>query len=53
MKRYWIVLDTDIPLAENESGETLVSINDSDGNTFVCEAEEIILINRGKKDGDE
>mgnify|MGYP003135234919 CR=1 FL=1 len=50
MKRYWIVLDTDIPLAENESGDTLVSINDANGNTFVCEAVEIILSNGGKKD---
>ena len=53
MKRYWIVLDTDEPLAEDERGQVFVSINDSDGNTFVCEAEEIILINRGKKDGNE
>lgn len=26
MKRYWIVLDTDIPLAENESGQVQVRL---------------------------
>ena len=53
MKRYWIVLDTDVPLAEDEYGQVKVRLIDIHGNTFVCKAEEIILINRGKKDGDE
>lgn len=53
MKRYWIVLDTDEPLAKDESGQVQVRLIDIHGKTFVCKAEEIILINRGKKDGNE
>ena len=49
MKRYWVVLDTDVPLAEDERGQVPVRITDIHGNVFECEAEEIILINRGKK----
>ena len=50
MNKYWIVLDTVTKLAENESGETIVSINDADGKTFVCEAVRIYATGEEKQD---